>query len=206
MRVRVETMIEPGRPDRNVAAAWTEHFVNEKERPLTLLDHGINGLATGMAAGMAAGLLALPLRSRFERAGLPVQTGGAFYFWAMRSGALFGGVSAVGIAVLQRVRGANDVVNPTLVGGSVGMLWRLWPRSLPGTAGGRVVDTRPSMLAISTTCGAMLCAAGWWAVGRDAPTAEASPRPAPQEAAAAPTGELRDPWEGGAGCQRPGDA
>ena len=29
MRVRVDTMIEPGRPDRNVAAAWTEHFVNE---------------------------------------------------------------------------------------------------------------------------------------------------------------------------------
>ena len=109
----------------------------------------------------------------------------------MRSGALFGGVSAVGIAVLHRLRGANDVVNPTIVGGSVGVLWRLWPRSLPGTAGGHVVDTRPGMLAISTACGAMLCAAGWWAVGRDAPTAEASPRPAPQEAAAAPTAELR---------------
>ena len=89
----------------------------------------------GVTPGVWAGLLALPLRGRFERAGLPVQTGGAFYFWAMRSGALFGGVSAVGIAVLQRLRGANDVVNPTIVGGSVGVLWRLWPRSLPGSPG-----------------------------------------------------------------------
>lgn len=192
--------MEPRRSDRNVAAAWTEHFLNDKERPLTLLDHGINGLAAGMSVGMAAGALALPLRHRLERAGLPVQTSGAFYFWAMRSGALFGGVSAVGIAMLQRWRGSNDVVNPTLVGGGVGMLWRLWPRSLPGTSSSsRVVDVRPGMLVLSTACGSMLCAACWWAVGRDPPTSEALTRlPVPQQAAE-PTGELRDPWAGGSG-------
>ena len=185
-------MVEPGRADRNVAAAWNTHFQSDNERPPTLLDHCINGLAAGMSVGMALGVLALPLRHQFERP-LGVQTKGAFWFFAMRSGALFGGASAVGIALLSRWRGSNDVVNPMLAGGGVGLLWQLRPRDL----GGRMVFNTRSMLAMSTACGSLLCAACWSAVGRDSPATEV--HRAPPQKAAAPASEVRDPWDRSSG-------
>jgi hypothetical protein len=189
-------LIEPSAPDRNVAAAWMQHFLRPDDKPLSLLDHSINGFAGGCGAGAVLGALAQPVRWQLKRIGYPVQPAGALWFMLMRWCAAIGGASAVGITMLQRLRARNDAFNPALTGGVLGACWQVCPRVLPAsrnTQARLLVDTRAHKVGTAAALASLMCTASWWLVGANAPTKSGSEGAAGRAGA---SDELRDPWEG----------